>query len=214
MTCSGLFGRPVNLLAAFYFTSFGLLLVTTGHGTIVLWLNNYHNSFFDIFFKYWTYLGDGMLLAVFGMILLLFNYYRFFLFLIAAAFHIVFVHLFKQWLWAGEPRPKAYFAGHQYTLNFVEGVTIRTYDSFPSGHTASGFLLCFYLMLLVRNTVVRIALLITAVLIGLSRMYLLQHFARDVYVGGLFGVLSLLLSLLIFSKKQTNPSLQRGLLKK
>ena len=214
MTKSELFGKPVNLLTALYFAVFGILLVLTTHGDIVLWLNDRHSPFLDIFFKYWTYLGDGVLLGVLGLILLFVNYYHFFQFLIAIVLQTIFVHIFKQWLWAGEPRPSVFFADRTDLLNFVEGVSVRGYDSFPSGHTAAGFLLCFYLMLIIRNTTVRIALFFTAVLIGISRIYLLQHFARDVYVGSLFGILSVVLSLMIFSKQQAKPGLQRGLLKR
>lgn len=214
MTKSELFGKPVNLLTALYFAVFGVLLVLTTHGDIVLWLNDRHSPFLDTFFKYWTYLGDGVLLGVLGLVLLLVNYYRFFQFLIATALQTVFVHIFKQWLWAGEPRPKTFFAEQANILNFVEGVTVRGYDSFPSGHTAAGFLLCFYLMLIIRSTTARIALMITAVLIGISRIYLLQHFARDVYVGSIFGILSVVFAVMIFSKYQAKPSLQRGLLKR
>ena len=214
MNNEGLFGKGVNWLTALYFVVFGIILVLTAHGDMVLWFNARHNSALDTFFKYWTYLGDGVLLGVLGLALLLTNYYRFFMFLIAVAIQTVLVHVFKQWLSAGEPRPKTFFVDQLDTLNFVEGVTVRGYDSFPSGHTASAFTLFFFLILIAKSEALRITLFFTAVLVGLSRVYLIQHFARDIYVGSLFGVISVLVAYMIFEKESNDTKLQKGLLKR
>ncbi|MBO3697321.1 phosphatase PAP2 family protein [Roseivirga sp. E12] len=214
MSNQELFGKQVNWLTALYFLVFGVILVLTAHGDVVLWLNERHTPFFDAFFKYWTYLGDGVLLGVLGLGLLLSNYYRFLTFMIAVALQTVFVHVFKQWLSAGEPRPKTFFADQIDTLNFVEGVTVRGYDSFPSGHTASGFVLFFFLILLVKNKALKTLCFVTAVLVGLSRIYLIQHFARDVYVGSLFGVIAVVISVYLMRNQSEKTKLQRGLLKR
>ncbi|MFY0591987.1 phosphatase PAP2 family protein [Roseivirga sp.] len=214
MKSDTIFGTKVNWLTTAYLVIFGVVLVMTAHGDIVLWFNKNHNNTLDLFFKYWTYLGDGVLLGVLGLVLLLTNYYRFLMFIIAVAFQTVFVHIFKQWLSAGEPRPKTFFADQIEVLNFVEGVTVRGYDSFPSGHTASGFTLFFFLILIIKNEWARVALFITAVLVGFSRVYLLQHFARDIYVGSLFGILSVLLAYRIFKKQSDNEKLKGGLIKR
>ncbi len=214
MKTQELFGKQINWLTALYFVSFGMLLVLTAHGDIVLWFNQRHTPFLDTFFKYWTYLGDGALLGVLGLILLFTNYYKFLTFLIAVALQTVYVHIFKQWLSAGEPRPKTFFTDQIDTLNFVEGVTVRGYDSFPSGHTASGFVLFFFLIIIIRNKALKLICFVTAVLVGLSRIYLIQHFARDVYVGSLFGVIAVVLALYLMRNQVDNPKLQRGLLKR
>lgn len=209
-----LFGKQINWLTAIYFLIFGVILVLTAHGDVVLWFNDRHTPFWDTFFKYCTYLGDGALLGVLGFFLLFTHYYKFLTFLIAVALQTVYVHIFKQWLSAGEPRPKTFFADQIDTLNFVEGVTVRGYDSFPSGHTASGFVLFFFLILLIENKVLKLLCFVTAALVGLSRIYLIQHFARDVYVGSLFGVLAVVLAVFLMRKQVDNPKLQRGLLKR
>ncbi len=214
MNKSELFGRSINWLTALYFIVFGIVLVLTAHGDIVLWFNARHNSTLDIFFKYWTYLGDGAVLGVLGLVLLLTNYYRFFVCMLAVAFQTLLVHIFKQWISAGEPRPKTFFADQLDQLNFVEGVTVRGYDSFPSGHTASAFVLFFFLITIVKNELLKVILFITAVLVGLSRIYLIQHFARDVYVGSVFGVISVIAAWFILKHKEGNEKLQRGLLRR
>jgi len=210
---SDLFGTTVHWLTALYFVAGGLLLVSTTHGDLVLWLNDHHTAFGDFFFKYSTHLGDGFLLAIVALIYLFINYHKFFTFLIAIAFQTVFVHVFKQWLFAGEPRPKLFFQDTA-SLNFVEGVAVRSYDSFPSGHTASAFTLAFFLILVSKSTGVRLVIFFTAILVGISRMYILQHFARDVYFGSLFGIISVVLAYMIMASKSELPKLQRGLLNK
>ena len=209
---SDLFGTTIHWLTALYFVAGGLLLVSTTHGDLVLWLNERHSPFMDLFFKFWTFLGDGLLLGIVALIYLFINYHKFFTFLIAIVFQTIFVHIFKQWLFAGEPRPKLFFQDQVDTLNFVEGVTVRSYDAFPSGHTASGFTLAFFLMLVIKHTGLRVTLFIAALLVGVSRMYILQHFARDVYFGSLFGILSVILAYMVMAPKSESPKLQRGLL--
>ena len=211
---SDLFGGPVHWLTAIYFVAGGLLLVSTAHGDLVLWLNDSHTPAGDFFFKYWTHVGDGFLLGAVALVFLFINYHKFFTFLIAIAFQTILVHVFKQWLYAGEPRPKLYFQDQLESLNFVEGVAVRSYDSFPSGHTASAFTLAFFLILVIRSTGVRISLFFAALLVGISRMYILQHFARDVYFGSLFGIISVVLAYMLMASKSDNPRLQKGLLRK
>ena len=208
-----IFGDLINRLTSVFFVALVLSLVLTEHGDLVLWMNRNHTAFLDSLFKYWTYLGDGVLLGVFGLILLFKNYFRFLVFLVGVALQTLFVHLFKQWLYAGEPRPKVYFQDIIDTLHFVEGVVVRGYDSFPSGHTASGFFLFFFMITLTKSTALRLACFVLAVGVGLSRIYLLQHFGRDVFFGGLFGVISVMLAYAVMSKYRDRPNLQRGLLR-
>ena len=207
-----IFGNSINWLTSIYLVAFGVLLVLTNHGDLVLWINERNSPTLDILFKYWTYLGDGVLLGVLGLALLFANYYRFLVFLLGVALQTIFVHIFKQWLYANEPRPKVFFDEIIDSLHFVEGVAVRGYDSFPSGHTASGFFLFFFLISIVKNEAIRVLCFVVAVGVGLSRIYLLQHFGRDVFIGSLFGILSVLLAYLFLSKYENRDKLKRGLL--
>ena len=205
-------GKWLRWLVLIYLVTGAVLLLLIRHGEGVLWLNERHTAFGDLFFKYWTFLGDGLVLGILALLMLFLHYYRFLLLMIAIAFQTAFVHLFKQWLAAGEPRPKTFFADQLGQLNFVEGVKVNAFDSFPSGHTASGFTLVFFLVLSVKNETLRLALFIGAVLVGISRIYLLQHFMVDVYVGSLFGMLSVWIAWRIMDRYKNRSALQRGLL--
>lgn len=204
----------VQITTGLLLVLFGVYLIQIDHGDFVLWLNARHSSIGDQFFKYWTYVGDGFLLGLVALFFLLTSYYRFFIFLIAIAFQTVFVHLFKQWLAKGEPRPKLYFGEIVDQLHFVEGVAVRSFNSFPSGHTASAFTLCFFLMLCTKRPIVQLLLLIAAVLVGVSRVYIMQHFGRDIFFGAIFGILSVLLGIWFMKPYANNPKLEKGLLKR
>jgi membrane-associated phospholipid phosphatase len=206
--------KSLQLLVLIYLLSFGVIVLHNNHGEVVLWTNERHSIFLDQFFKYLTHLGDGLVLGVFAFALLLTNYYKFFQALIAIATQTALVLIFKLWLAEGEPRPKVFFADRINELNFIEGVEVRNYGSFPSGHTASAFTLAFILILLVKNETWRIVIFIAALLIGFSRVYLIQHFMIDVYIGSVFGIISVLVAWKIMLPYQDRVKLQRGLLKK
>ena len=191
---------------------FALLLVFTSHGDLVLRVNEKHSPFSDTLFKYWTHLGDGVLLGILGLFLLCTSYFRCLLFLVGVAVQTVFVHVFKQWLYANEPRPKVFFSEIVDSLHFVEGVAVRGYDSFPSGHTTSGFFLFYFLISLVKNEVLRLFFFVIAVGVGFSRIYLMQHFGRDVFFGSFFGILSVIFAYALMNKYQEKTNLKRGLL--
>jgi membrane-associated phospholipid phosphatase len=104
------------------------------------------------------------------------------------------------------PRPSVFFRarGELEELNIVEGVhLISGHMSFPSGHTTSAFILFGLLALLfARKWYWNAALFLLALLIGISRIYLVQHFFKDVYTGAITGVL---LSVLIYEINNRFP---------
>ena len=165
-------------------------------GELELLINQYHLPGLDIFFRYITHLGNGIVLAIFLIFLLFHNYY----FAIVTTFSIllqsIFISIFKRWIFNGLDRPLAFFP-EGIDLNFVEGVEIHTSNTFPSGHTATGFALFALLFIAINNrgTIVSTLLFYFAFLVGFSRIYLLQHFVIDVYFGALFGILSVVLAL-------------------
>ncbi len=206
--------KGLQWIVASYIMLVGLLILFKNHGDVVLWFNARHTPLLDTFFKYTTYLGDGLLLGIVALIVLFRNYYSFFVLIIAIALQTAFVHLFKQWLAAGEPRPKTFFADRIGELNFVEGVNVSAYNSFPSGHTASAFVLATFLILITPNKALKVVILIVAILVGISRVYLLQHFLIDIYIGSVFGMLSVFLAWWYMLRYQGKIGLERGLLKK
>ena len=87
------------------------------------------------------------------------------------------------------PRPKLFFEPGQYMF-FMDGVSLSNNSSFPSGHTATAFAIATVLILFIKNRQWQLPVLLSAVMVGYSRIYLAQHFLIDVLVGALIGSLS------------------------
>lgn len=161
-----------------------------------LWINDQHTPFLDQFFKILTNLGDGLVALFFVMLLLLFRYGDAALLVTGFVVHAVLVHLCKKVWFPDSPRPVAFFDGEE--LHRIEGVTNALYHSFPSGHTASIFL--YVAILLIIRPVKQqwqFFYFVLAVLVAFSRVYLLQHFIWDVYVGSMVGIFSAIVGYLL-----------------
>ncbi|MBT3385897.1 MAG: phosphatase PAP2 family protein [Prolixibacteraceae bacterium] len=185
----------------FFLLVFTVLLVSIPKAELHIISNRANNIFFDYFFKYATYLGDGTMIAILFIALLFIKYRYAFVFLTGSLFTGIVVQLFKQVLFEDMFRPSKYFELFEtYQLHFVEGVNLHSHNSFPSGHTATAFNLFFMLALTVKNNTLKFLLFILAALVGYSRVYLSQHFLIDITIGSIIGVLLMLLPFLWFEK--------------
>ncbi|MEO6136494.1 MAG: phosphatase PAP2 family protein, partial [Ginsengibacter sp.] len=109
----------------------------------------------------------------------------------------IFVQIIKYFY--NSARPGKLLEGMDYH-NFVEGVTLHTLNSFPSGHTTSAFALAAILGFAVKNKNYSISFLLIAAMVGYSRIYLGQHFMVDVLAGSVIGVLSAIIVEMLFRK--------------
>ncbi len=178
----------------------------------MLSINRSRTPFFDTFFTYWTYFGDGWLLLPVFMVSLLWSYRLAFQCLIIAVMQSITSYTLKHLIFKGYPRPKIYFAD-KVDLDFIEGVRVNSYHSFPSGHTMTAFSIAAFCCLFFSSRQwVAFPLLIIAILAGLSRIYLLQHFYVDVVYGSLSGVLVTTIVLLATRKLFALEKWNKGLL--
>ncbi len=164
-----------------------ILLMTLKKGDFVLIVNACSNAQLDYFFRNYTCLGLGVVLAIMSVLLLFVKYYYSLLTVICLAVAGLFTFLFKQVLFLHMPRPTKYFE-HFEGLRIVEGVHFHSWCSFPSGHTMTAFAGATILTLMSKNKGLGSIAFILAVLVALSRIYLLQHFFMDVYAGALIGI--------------------------
>tara|TARA_B100001287_G_scaffold81165_1_gene67553 strand:- start:337 stop:753 length:417 start_codon:yes stop_codon:yes gene_type:complete len=90
----------------------------------------------------------------------------------------------------------------------VEGVNLHEKYSFPSGHTATVFSVLILIALLMKNKKISVFLVLISFVVGLSRIYLSQHFLIDVLAGSLIGTVFSVLTYYFFSiylnKKKQN----------
>jgi membrane-associated phospholipid phosphatase len=85
---------------------------------------------------------------------------------------------------------------------------MRTSHSFPSGHTTTAFTMALIMAHMINKKFWSLILPALALLAGYSRVYLAQHFPTDVLAGMCIGIVSAILSLIIFReifKRKTNP---------
>ena len=97
-------------------------------------------------------------------------------------------------IWPEAPRPVAALGIE--VLQIVEGVSLHSWKSFPSGHTATAFSLLFALAIPYSRRI-QVSIGLIALLVGYSRIYLNQHFGLDVAVGATIGIVSGYLAYLI-----------------
>ncbi len=161
-------------------------LLAYSKSEIHIYLNQYHSSATDLFFRYLTDLGDGLAVAVF-LLILLFISYRYFLIMAANVFLTTFVvQGFKRIIFKGMSRPFNYFSG-TYELHLIPGVDMHSFNSFPSGHSASAFGIFFMAALITKNNSLKFIFFVIALLTAYSRVYLSQHFLTDIYFGSLIS---------------------------
>ncbi|MDN4164056.1 phosphatase PAP2 family protein [Cytophagales bacterium LB-30] len=194
------------------------ILASFPKGDLELLINQLYIDGLGQFFKYWTHLGDGLVYVAIMLFFLAYHYYRAILTATVIIVQTIFVQIMKRWIFDA-PRPKAFFADMpNVELNFVEGVKVHTAHSFPSGHTASAFAIATLFSVLIGKHKWSMLLAIMALLVAFSRVYIMQHFFQDVFVGAVIGFLSVFLSQWILRKAapgwEANAKLQRGLLSK
>ena len=193
-------GNGWFLLPYFLFLIAGLVLILVdSKAEKHLEFNTFHNPFFDTFFSYFTYLGDGLVAVLVTIVLLTVKYRYALLIGISNLISALITQLLKHTFFADIVRPKKFFEGI-HDLYFVPGVDNYLYNSFPSGHSTCAFSLYFALSLIVENKFVKLICFIAAFLVGYSRVYLSQHFFEDVYAGSLIGVLTTVIVYFIIKK--------------
>ncbi len=186
-------------------------LILYSKSQIHIYLNQFHHSLTDFFFKYATHIGDGIAVAIF-IILLLFISYRYFLINAGTVlFATLVVQSFKRFILPDIDRPAA-FLENIYELYFVPGVKILTSHSFPSGHSTSAFGIFFMAALISKSNILKFIFFLIAILIAYSRVYLSHHFLVDIYFGSLISVI---ISLLMFNwgMKWKNSKLDNSLIR-
>ncbi len=165
----------------------GILIATMERGTEILYFNSLHTPFFNSFFKYVTQLAEAPLLLMSLVIALRFGYGKGIILSLNALLVFAVVAALKHLVFQTQVRPSVFFEGKT-TLNFVQGLEVLRYNSFPSGHTAGAFGFFCMLSLLLNNKKWSAMFFALALLVAISRVYLLQHFFRDVYFGSMIGV--------------------------
>lgn len=190
----------------------GFFLVMQPKADIHLFVNAHHHPFADAFFATITHFGEGWFFLLAIPLLIFVGGRSAIHFLIAALLTLAFTALFKQLLFAGEPRPAEYFK-NLHELYFVPGVDVHSWNSFPSGHTMAAFAIWLSFATYLKKNWAIFTCFVIAFLVGYSRMYLSQHFLIDVEFGAILGIVAASLGY-YFSTLFSSPMLDKPLISK
>ncbi len=165
-----------------------------------LQMNSYHHQFLDVFFKFFTKIAE----YGFFVCLLILLFYKMGAAIYMAACGLsstIIVQIIKYIVKA--PRPKSFFESINSfdLLPLVEGVELHHNYSFPSGHTCTFFLIFGGLSILITHFLyqrhkglsyfIQFICFLLAIIGSYSRIYLSQHFAIDIFAGGIIGMICL-----------------------
>ena len=201
----------------------GLALLYIPQGELHLLLCDRHTPARDIFYRYYTHVAEWFPYVV-CVGLLLFSSIGNGVFassamILSALSTQVLKHIINA------PRPVTWFEMFmpETQLPLVEGVKMNHWFSFPSGHTTSFFAVAFVACILFTSSpriprlaryLVQIVLFALATLGGYSRIYLSQHFAKDVFAGILVGTLITIVCYAIFYRFEDKNGIITGFLQK
>ncbi len=175
------------LLATFAFWCIAAgILIFFSKAEIHLYLNELHSPFFDQFFKYATYMGDGTVVVLCILVLAFFRVRYGIFALVGYLGSGLIAQVLKRFVFRDVKRPLGFFDGIA-DLHLVPGVDVHTSKSFPSGHTTTAFAFFACLALLTHYKPLRLFLFVLALLGAYSRIYLSQHFLVDVFAGSIIG---------------------------
>lgn len=181
--------QPYLIFVYRYFACLILLLSVVSFSVspveVVLAINGIHTPFLDFAFLLLTNLGNGLILIPFILILSLRSIYLSIGLLASGIIEGIIVLFCKRLLFPSAGRPSTLLDPSM--IHFIPGLEIHKSMSFPSGHTVTIFGLCIYLALCYRNNAISLVLAIIAALVGISRVYLLQHFITDIVGGAIIG---------------------------
>lgn len=177
-------------------------------------VNSRYYSFADEIAPYVTDIGNGWTIIILSALLTLFNYRSAFLMASSYAITSLLAQVVKFIFDA--PRPTLLYKDKLSHIHLVKGVYMLGFHSFPSGHTVTAFSAAVVITYLAKNKNWGILLLIIAVAVGYSRMYLSEHFFEDVTAGSVIGIVVTVCWISFIDSKQFlhKAGWNKGLLKK
>ena len=195
--------RPANnfgiafILATTIAIGTGILILALGKNGAFQLINSNHNEIADQFFKYFTHYGDGLMWAPLGIYCFFYRRKYFIAVVAGVLISTILAQFLKRVVYPEELRPISYLS-ESFPVHIVDDVIMRKVHSFPSGHTTTAFAMALIMAYIINRKVWSVILPLLASLAGYSRVYLAQHFPTDIFAGMCIGIISAILSLLVY----------------
>ncbi len=162
-------------------------LIVLPYGEIVLWVNRHSAYEFDRLVDWITRIGLGSTMVIVSLGFALYKIRYSVMMLANLALVGLVTTLFKNLLFPHVVRPMKYFEPEVFH-RMVHLQAYNLHHSFPSGHSMTIFAMMSLLAYFSGKRVVGYVCMFAAVIVGFTRIYLLQHFFVDVYAGAILGL--------------------------
>jgi membrane-associated phospholipid phosphatase len=195
--------RPANnfgiafVLAIIITIGTGLFILILGKNGSFQFINSDHHPIADQFFKYFTHYGDGVMWVPLGLYCFFYRRKYFIAVVAGVIISTLIAQVLKRVVYPDELRPISYLS-ETFPVHIIDGIAMRKAHSFPSGHTTTAFAMALIMAYIINRRFWSVLLPSLALLAGYSRVYLAQHFPTDIFAGMCIGIVSAILSLLVY----------------
>jgi membrane-associated phospholipid phosphatase len=148
-----------------------------------------HSNALNFIMQRCSDLADGIFIISLFLFLFVFIKIRYALILLTGfAFSGLLSQTLKKTIFKDEARPVKWYEQQHIELRVPEGLKPHSWNSFPSGHSATAGFIFTFLAFRTRSTWKLIGCVLLAFLAGYSRIYLYHHFPVDVIAGLTIGI--------------------------
>lgn len=173
-----------------------------GHEGSFFLVNQWFSPAWAWFFFGVTQIGDGLFVVVLCLVMAFWSARNAFVVLVSYLFSSLISRILKDLVFVEYYRPNKYFGDLGITFNHLESLELYSFHSFPSGHTITAFAVFGILAFMFPSNTKQMVFALIAILVAISRVYLAQHFVRDVMVGAVLGFLSTSILWLVLNNKK------------
>ncbi|MFM6935832.1 MAG: phosphatase PAP2 family protein [Flavobacteriales bacterium] len=167
-----------------------LIIIETDKLSLHVYFNSFSSSIGDFLMPIFTHIGDGLFLLFVALIVFIFKSKKMALILlIAFLVSSGIVQFLKHVIFENHMRPMYVF---QHVNNFhqIKDFHYHLFQSFPSGHSTSSFVLfTFFAIYFAKTWWTQILCFLGALFFAFTRVYLSQHYFEDLFAGAMIGFL-------------------------
>lgn len=182
-------GYKLFLILYIVFAIIGTAIILfSSRGDVLLFINDISRIQWDTTVNLITDIGLGGFMVIVSLILVVFKIRYAIAGLLNLALVGLFTNTLKSFFKADWFRPLHYFL-YDDLPRFIYTAELNYFSTFPSGHTMTIFAMMGLFAYLFKKKALAILFFVMAVLVALSRVYLLQHFFIDVFAGAFLGMI-------------------------